>query len=192
MPSGKAKKRGGSFWRATCVAVVLIVTAFVSFLTAVMHLDQRGSTLPKWVEVEFFRIGSDGTKLLRSGWHAPESWGTWSRDSSAEIMWRLIRPPASELRIRIKGRIYPWYAAINQSVRVIVNGAHVATIERDFEGELSGGSFLVPASIALAKTPMRIVFEIANPTAPRDIGESSDTRKLGLGLINIEIEYGFN
>jgi hypothetical protein len=190
MPSAKAKNMGGNFWRASLVSIIVVVAAFASFLTVAMYLERRESyVVPRRFEVEFFRAGLSGPKLLRSGWHSPEDWGTWSNGPSAALVWRLNRLPASEMRVRIGARIYPWYASIDQSIRVIVNGAHVATIVRNFEGEISGGNFRVPASIASAKVPMQIAFEIANPTAPKDIGESLDTRKLGLGLMNIEIEY---
>jgi hypothetical protein len=100
--------------------------------------------------------------------------------------------PRSDLRVWIKGRIYPWYAQIKQSVGVSVNGTAVALIKRNYEGDLYGATFTIPAKLATARSPMEIVFDIKNPTTPKSIGDNSDSRELGLGLGSIEIEYEAN
>lgn len=166
-----------------------LVAAGVSFFATATFIDRKAASSPKIAEINLFQAGFPGTKLLRSGWHGPEAWGTWSRDHRAELEWTLGRRPASELRVWINGRIFPYVAAIEQSVRVIVNGTHVATLERNADAELYGGNFALPAAVATARSPMILTFEIANPTAPSDVGPSQDRRKLGVGLIRIELEY---
>lgn len=175
--------------RSVGLALAVIALIGVSFAGTTLMLQKKSAPLSRRLVTEAFSKGGTGTWLLGKGWSAPESWGTWSEGEVAEINWPLREEPRSELLMWIDGRIYPYFADVPQRVRVSVNGTHVATLERNFEGGLYGASFKVPLRVALARKPMRLVFEVSNPTSPQSINNGTDPRRLGVGLKSIEIEY---
>ncbi len=173
-------------------AVLLLVALFLAglaFFGTSSFLQEKSLEAKRRLWTESFPKGGSGTWLLRKGWSAPESWGTWSEGPLAELDWPLRDQPLSDLSMWIDGRIYPFFEEPAQSVRVLVNGTYVATLTRNFEGGLYGAKFKIPLAVATARKPMRVTFEIARPTSPKSLANGSDTRLLGIGLKSIEIEY---
>ena len=168
-------------------AITAVVLLCVSFAMTVSYLDRRA--LLRKTEVEAFAEGGSGVKLLRSGWSWQEPWGTWSNGPVSMLAWPLKATPNSPIQVWVDGRIYPFFEQPAQTIDVSVNGKQIATLERNFEGGLFGGTFRVPAQVAVTKSPMEIVFSIKKPTSPKSIGDGTDTRLLGLGLKSIELEY---
>ena len=160
-----------------------------SFLGTLKFLERAERVPPLFARFESFNSTSDGPRLLFKGWSKPEHWGTWTDGAHAELNWLLDRRPASDVRVWLKGVIYPRNADISQAIRVVVNNTPVAMIERNFEGDLYGANFDIPKAVALARNPMRIEFVVANPTSPISIGDGEDSRKLGLGLQSLELVY---
>jgi len=123
-------------------------------------------------------IASDPFRVC--GWSGVETWGTWTEGGRASLMLRLP-PDAPALRMRTKVRSFG-----EQSVEVRANQRTVARWrligdEREF-------SVLIPSKIARSGDSVRIDFLIANPRAPRDLGLSSDPRRLGIGVSRVVLE----
>lgn len=165
-----------------------IVVMCASFLGTAHFLDRRVGGAHR-LEVGGFSLGGSGTKLLGKGWSRIESWGTWSDGAIADLVWPLQGRPNSDVRFWIDARIYPHFSTPAQLISVLVNGTKVATLERNFEGGLYGGSFWVASNVATAQSPMHVEFLISNPTQPASIQDGSDQRKLGLGLKSMELSY---
>ena len=146
----------------------------------------------KIVEVEFFGAGPKSSRLVRSGWYPAESWGAWSEGPKAQVEWNLAGKPLGDIDVNIEGRIFPYYADVAQSIRVLVNERRIAVLQRNDEGELYGANFRIPNAVAIARVPLKFVFEIANPTAPSSVINSKDHRKIGLGLGTVKLTYDIN
>lgn len=153
------------------------------------YLERSDPYRSQIVEAEFFGIGAKSSRLARSGWYPPESWGAWSNGPKAQVEWPLVGKPLGDVIMNIEGRIFPYFADVAQSIRVVVNERSVAVLERNDEGELYGANFRIPREVAGARAPMKIVFEVANPTAPSSVINSKDQRKIGLGLGTIKLSY---
>ncbi len=169
-----------------CAGAGLMAVAFAGTRA---YLRQGAVQIVHTLETEAFAKGGTGPWILKSGWSIPEKWGTWSVGPVADLVWTLRKPPVADLSMWIDGRIYPRFAEPLQQIRVSVNGARVATIERNVEGGLYGARFKIPLAVATAQKPMLIVFEIANPTSPHSLNDGTDMRRLGIGLVSIEIDY---
>jgi len=177
---------------ASVPLALAIGAGFVVGIVGVAFIHDGASPPPSHTGTRLFAAfipGSNDMRLLGEGWAKPESWGTWTIGPRAELKLPLSRRPASDVHLSITGRIYPWYAKLEQSVRVNANGTQVAKLERGIDGDLYGGSFFIPLHVARAASPIRIVFEIKNPTAPNSIDDNPDSRPLGLGLGSIEVTY---
>lgn len=169
-----------------CAGAGLMAAAFTGTRT---YLRQGAVQIVHTVETEAFAKGGTGTWILKSGWSIPEKWGTWSDGPAADLVWTLRKAPLADVSMWIDGRIYPRFAKPPQRIGVSVNGAKVATIERNAEGGLYGARFKIPRAVATAQKPMHIVFDVANPTSPHSLDDGTDMRRLGIGLVSIEIDY---
>lgn len=175
--------------RALIIALAVIGGLVCGFAATVGYLEHAHSRNSAVTEHASFKDEIGRASYLRNGWYYAERWGTWSRGPRAEIEWPLKRRPTSDVIVTIDGRIYPYDAAYPQAIVVVVNDTRVAVLKRNYEGEIYGGNFRIPNHVAVTRTPMRIVFEISNPTAPSAISKSTDSRLLGLGLAMIELNY---
>jgi len=136
-----------------------------------------------------FVMLSDDVRFLGSGWDAPEPWGTWTIASQAGVKIPLKGRPASDVEVSITGRLYPAFEQRQQTIGVSVNGHYLGQMKSGLVDDDRSFKFEVPASVARSQSPMDFVFSIQNPTSPRSIGQSGDTRTLGLGLVTIELDY---
>jgi hypothetical protein len=175
---------------ATLVSTVglALVASFFGTLALLKWLDGAPQR-PEIIYVQGFDAQSSGPKLFLSGWSKPEHWGTWTDGARAKLRWSLDHRPAADIHASVKGIIYPSVFSKRQSIKVVVNNTPVAVLEKNASGELYGGNFSIPNSVAVAQTPMRIEFVIDKPVSPRSLGEGDDDRKLGLGLESIELAY---
>lgn len=160
-----------------------------SFATTLKYLEPLDADLPPLVQFEAFNAMSDGPRLMLKGWAKPEHWGTWTDGPRAVLNVSLHRKPATDVRVFLKGIIYPRDTSIPQAIEVLVNDKPVTVIERNHGSDLYGGNFDIPRSVAMTRTPMTIEFVVKNPMSPLSLGTSDDTRKLGLGLESIELAY---
>lgn len=170
------------------VMVVACVGAGGAFKLTLDYL-QRPSVPQEIIETEFFGSTVARSRIARSGWYPAETWGAWSMGERAELVWPLFNEPAGDVRVLITGRIFPFHTELPQSIRVRINGTEVAVLGRDLEGDLAGGSFWFPRRLLKGREPVRISFEIANPTAPSAVMASQDHRRIGLGLESIVMKY---
>ncbi len=175
--------------RALTIVLAILSGLVCGFVVTVGFLERAHSSNSAVTEHASFKDEIGRASHLRDGWYQAERWGTWSKGPRAEIEWPLKRRPASDLVVTIEGRIFPYDAAYPQTIVVLVNDTRVAVLKRNYEGELYGGNFRIPNNVAITRTPLRIVFEISNPTAPSAISNSTDHRLLGLGLAMIELNY---
>ena len=171
------------------VALAVIIGTVLGFRGMTLIQDRTERSTGKVTEFEAFTGGAEGLRLLGAGWAEPEPWGIWTVGPTARLALKLKGRPASDVRVVIDARIFPFIAAVEQTVRISINGSLVAVVERNWEEGILGGIFYVPASVINAKQPVEFVFDVARPTSPKDVQLGGDTRKLGLGLKSITLEY---
>jgi hypothetical protein len=134
---------------------------------------------------ELTRVGAgkDGNFILGSGWSAPEDWGVWSDNDTAQ----LILPCNSSQ-----------FFAENQSVTVTLllqpfgrQGVQITQSGKSlFDGFIDGlKEIKFTAQIDDCKSGM-INFDLhmSNPTSPFELGQSTDQRRLGIGLKQFMLE----
>jgi hypothetical protein len=178
-------------WPRTVVLLILLSAGVAAgFYATLRYLNAPAvpERSPLFQE-EFFSSGASGVKLLGSGWHQPENWGTWSNGPRATLSWTLDFEPLSSLQLKVEGRAFPVQVDRLQTIHVEVNGSHVGTMQSSVEGRLRNSSIEFPRSVAMRQAPMQIVFLIDRPTSPDELGAGRDRRKIGLGLSSVLLQY---
>jgi hypothetical protein len=183
-------------WLSGAPAIVLtglgvVAGVLFGFLAVLRLLDGSSEPMESASVREVFTVRSPGVRLLGRGWAPPESWGTWSIGPAAELALDLQHTPAEVVRLSLEARAFPHQPNNRQKINVVVNGVRLAVLEPNPEGVLRSSALDIPAKVASAAKPMRIVFEIARPSSPKDLNVGQDTRKLGIGLTGLSVEYRF-
>jgi hypothetical protein len=175
-----------SLWFACC----LIIASVVGFF-ATSHLVEKRKVPPFTRETaHVFVAGSQSLALLRDGWSWPEAWGTWTSGPVAQLDFPIETRPIGNVVLAIYGRsMSPAGQPGGQLVRVKVNGEELGTLRFNNEDEIIGGKIEVPERMVRVGHPLRVVFEIARPTSPKEVLMSADERKLGLALHRIAARY---
>jgi hypothetical protein len=122
------------------------------------------------------------------GWAAAEKWGTWSDGDSALLLLALSSTPKNDLELLIHGHAFLTHKHPSQEVDVLVNGHYLDTLVYDL---LSNGGVRVvkiPKALALEKNGQLLIkFNFRNPISPAELGLSADARRLGLGIVSLEL-----
>jgi hypothetical protein len=146
-----------------------------------------GSPFPATTSLRFTTDGNGGAQLLH-GWSAPEAWGTWSEGDSAFVALDLPTAPTSDLELAIEGHAFldPKHAA--QQVRVSVNQQRVGTLDYVLGQDDPVRRIRIPQALAGSRKGRLLVrFDFVNPASPASVGMNADVRRLGLGLVGLEI-----
>jgi len=148
-------------------------------------------TVGDWIE---FAAGKGSDIYLGNGWSsAAESWGRWSAqtwgrwDEGSEA--DVILHPSSDASRHLEIEAIAFVTDNNplQTVGIVVNGEEIktlsfapATVEQKHKMEL-------PSDLPRGKRRIVIRFKIANPRSPREVGHSTDDRKLGIGVLRLRL-----
>lgn len=121
------------------------------------------------------------------GWSVPESWGTWSDGSLAELYFA-VPDDLHSIQIEANALISAKYP--QQKVLVKINDELVQTVMLT---QPSGNRIDITIPLALQekikKTGLlRLKFELPDAVSPKEIGMNEDGRKLALGLISITVQ----
>lgn len=146
-----------------------------------------GSRPASAAPLRFTSDGNGGAHLLH-GWWAPEAWGTWSEGDSASVALDLPKPPVSDLELVIEGHAFldPKHPA--QKIHVSVNRKRLATLDYVLGRDEPVRRVRIPQALAGARNGRLLLrFDFANPASPASVGLSADGRRLGLGLVGLEL-----
>lgn len=125
----------------------------------------------------------EGNQILRSGWSTPEAWGVWSDGRVSKIS--LPCNPAqfyfNQDEIYIELHLQPFGS---RNISIDHNGLIV------YEGSINESSIVnFTADVERCrKNSIDFSINIANPKSPFELGQSADTRKLGVGLTKFVIK----
>jgi hypothetical protein len=148
------------------------------------HNAMEGKTL---VRLRFEK-GLRNEAFLKTGFSTPEFWGSWTDDTMA-----VIELPAIDLtekgtlflRTLVDGYVYPPKLE-KQSVDIFLNNHKLARWIFTKRGKQIK-EIEIPQSLFDTTQSPRLSFSIPNATQPKQVGESEDSRKLGLGFTWLEI-----
>lgn len=125
---------------------------------------------------------------ILTGWFAPEEWGTWSSGETSFMHLVMQSTPKKDLELLIGSQAFLAPNHPTQEVEIIVNGEKVGTLK--YSLEFNGGvrKITIPKALVLKdKGDLFIQFRIKNPKSPAELGLSADSRKLGIGLMTLEL-----
>jgi hypothetical protein len=128
-----------------------------------------------------------------AGWSYREPWGTWSDGPVALVLLQLSRTPESDLEVLIEGNAFVADRHPTQEVYIFVNGQYVKRLRYDEESRGGVREIDIPRALAVGNNDallMRFCFK--NPKSPAELGLSADRRRLGLGIVSLELRnhYG--
>lgn len=124
--------------------------------------------------------------VLGCGWATPESWGTWTLGPKADL-YLGVQPASTDMVLQAMVQPFVGRRA-EQEVKVSIDGAPAATWIIP-AGEAREMTAPIPQAVTRDGV-MRITFEIAHPSSPKELGTSTDTRQLGMGLTWLLITSG--
>jgi hypothetical protein len=111
------------------------------------------------------------------GWSSPEEWGTWTEGKQTFLVMNVDSSDDLFLHLNINGVFN------NNPVNVYVNDKLIGNFEFVI------GENIIPISKEIYPNKLiRIQFIIKDPKSPKDMGLSSDTRKLGIGVSSFYID----
>ncbi len=148
--------------------------------------DDFGIPLHAGTEVNF----TSGAARIYTGfgWSAPEEWGTWSDGDEAFLNFYYRQKPQQDVRLRLTFNVFLAKSHDRQDVRISANGVPIA------EWHLNAAIDRMPVTkeltipVSLLQFPhLELKLNIGNPVSPAQLDLSSDDRRLGIGLIKMEI-----
>ncbi|WP_269582961.1 hypothetical protein [Roseibium sp. Sym1] len=134
-----------------------------------------------------FAGNAKGADLLGPGWGAIETWGVWMIGPRSSIDLRIPRNSQGECRFRLRGEWFLNEQHAQARVSVKLGPGPV----QSFEGKLPNNRFEWLLSIRSDEVEdRRVVIDInaENPQSMQELGLSSDTRRLSIGLTDLSFE----
>jgi len=135
-----------------------------------------------------FEKGLRNDAFLKTGFSGAEFWGSWT-DNTQVVIELPAKDIAKEgtlfLRTLVDGYVYPPKLE-RQIVDVFFNNHKVAKWIFTKRGKQIK-EIKIPQNLLNTAQSLRISFSIPNATSPKQVGESEDNRKLGLGFTWLEI-----
>jgi hypothetical protein len=136
-----------------------------------------------------FTSEGTGKKYQLYGWSTPEKWGTWTDGNVAFALLPLTNSPKKDLKLLIDGHAFLTDEHTSQEVDILVNNHTVATLKYDLQSTNKVRAVKISKTLALEKNgELLIKFNIKNPKSPLELGLSGDSRKLGLGIVSLELK----
>ncbi|WP_412755888.1 sulfatase-like hydrolase/transferase [Legionella bozemanae] len=131
-----------------------------------------------------FAQGGNVAKFLRQGWCEQEKGHRWTNGSKSRLGLYVKQAKSQSLSLRLHAQAFPTKDGKPQQIKVVANGYQVASWKML---ELDWFEATIPAKI-ISNGLLDITFIISEPTAPSEISESLDHRKLGIYAQEIVID----
>ncbi|MBN1635160.1 MAG: sulfatase-like hydrolase/transferase [Deltaproteobacteria bacterium] len=129
---------------------------------------------------ESIGFGANGTSNIYTtyGWSGQEERARWTEGPKAGIKINALGSEGKDLLLRLNALAYLGNNLKYQEVGVIVNGTQ---IKRSKLTGLDWYEAFIPADVSSGGS-LEIVFTISDPTAPCEVSDSKDCRKLGMAV----------
>ncbi|MBV2133624.1 hypothetical protein KRX52_12555 [Pseudomonas sp. MAP12] len=126
-----------------------------------------------------FAPGGGGWQYASNGWSLAEEWGAWSLGNVGGSV--LLTVPPNAYQLVINGMAYVSQQHPTQTIVVEVNGAEIATWTFDLTAPTGTRAAEIPKDL-IQNGSLRITLKAPGAVSPAQIGQSADTRVLGLGV----------
>lgn len=133
-----------------------------------------------------YKLGTskeNGNFILEKGWSKPEEWGVWSQEKTVSLL-----IPCDETQFfALEDKFMLSMIARSFGKQYIkISGGEGVLWEGSIMGDNNSIIVSVP-SVNCVDDVTRLTIKISNPLSPLELGQSSDTRKLGIGLEEFQI-----
>jgi hypothetical protein len=164
--------------------VLWVIRAKHSSLLSAIGADlEFGRTYKPFLDTNNFE------RLLGTGWHGIENWGVWS-DGDGVMLIRSNQSDIAGSDLVLKYFVYGASAARPISVTIAVNGETVVTQRVDTAKDLSARFALTTNLPIEGGARLAVVRITSSPVySPRGLGQSGDSRALGVGLLSVELVH---
>jgi FtsZ-binding cell division protein ZapB len=144
---------------------------------------------PKQLKLDF-RASGNGFLYTSAGFSMAEKFGTWTEGTCAELVVPadLVKPGTTAISFRLQPFVN--HEATQQRVKLSVN--HIPAGEFGLQAQ---GEYRVMFTLPASEPPTEycsICFELPDACSPQALGLSSDSRLLGLRLIEAELVQDAN
>ena len=171
-------------WTLLVIMLAIVASGF-SFLIYSGKYDKPASVYTLGDSVSFYKTEDNARKYMLAGWSRQEKGYTWTDGNEASMLFDLQNIGDKNLLLHIRAFAYLGGGLSCQTVDVYVNDIKTAswkiTDEAWHEAE-------IPYTAA-GNGLLKIKFVISDPTSPKNIGQSTDERKLGIAakelIINV-------
>lgn len=130
------------------------------------------------------RLASKGLYLM-GGWQKPQDWGIWSNGDYASIIFKTLNHGRT-LQLIFYVRSYTPESAPNLDVDLIANGVYIGSWKFHLNTTTSPRILQIPSEFIGDSEQVIIGFLIRHPRSPASVGQSSDQRMIGLGLVDVQ------
>ncbi len=125
----------------------------------------------------FFTMDGKVSDFIRFGWSNQEPNHRWTVGSQAKLIFKLKNQSEKDLLLRLKAFAYLGGGLSHQTIDVIVNHKKVGTWQMRGLGWYEA---VIPSGLLPEDGLFEVIFDISDPTSPLEVGESADSRKLGI------------
>ncbi|MFI5020430.1 MAG: hypothetical protein ACHQRJ_02090 [Alphaproteobacteria bacterium] len=124
------------------------------------------------------------------GWGDAEPWGIWTVGPVARLVPDIHTLPDRGLRLTVTGSAFvaPGHPSVEATVRA--NGVEVGRWRFALGATDGSRSVFIPRAVLERRMPPEISFEIADPISPLELGISTDERRLGLAVREVDLAEG--
>lgn len=134
--------------------------------------------------ISFLKADAEGPArhLLLCGWIKAEGTGTWSRGPEARLLLQL--PPDARSAAFLDLKLLPFVTPEHPRQRVEISANDIALAELELTKDSSSSVPLeIPPGAIGEDGRVEILFMMPDAVAPRDLGLSTDRRRLGVRLV---------
>ncbi len=172
--------------------VTLAVTAPQATALMAIGLIRQGPEGLNHLPVDLRRYPvslSHNARILGSGWSPPEAFGAWTCGNESKL--QLPLEPAMlgrNLKLSLSMVAYGPPKSRRQWVGVAVEGMALALLEVRPHKKPVRRSIRIPRALVKNSSFLHVSLSPHAPVSPAELGQSSDTRRLGIGLTAVDLK----
>jgi hypothetical protein len=182
----KANEHFARWFTLICVLVAILATGIVMSMAGKRQPPSADFLDLSVGEHLTFDSNGSGLPALFSGWSSPEAWGTWSSEEQSILGLKLRGSPKKNSQMVIEGHAFLAGSHQLLTVEVDINGKFVTDLVYR-PGDNGRHVVSIPLQVfSSSRGRMLVRFAFKTAKSPMDLGVSSDSRKLGLGLTGLQ------
>ena len=164
-------------WTWLVIMLVIVALGF-SFLIYSGKYDKPASVYALGDSVSYYKTKDNARKYMLAGWSRQENGYTWTDGKEASMLFDVQNAEDKNLLLQIRAFAYLGGGLPCQTVDVYANEIKTASWKITNEAWHEAEIPYTAAGDGLIK----IKLTISDPTSPKEIGKSTDERKLGIAV----------